>query len=245
MAFAHADPVATCLRATAKTPVATLAGSALGLAIAAAYVIALPSCLPVDHWSNERPLLAFAVAALAPLFGLWLDWARLSRATSFARLVSLALLVMAAMSAFASALLDHPASSLVPWLGIAAGIALAGAAIDRRPPSIFEGRVRARDRDRVIVEIDGGVAELDRRHPDVRDVPVGAPLAFAALGVQHGGDPFRTERRWTARTVLVAAPMCAQLRSRWRARVLAWLAYSLVLAVGSCALAAGVAYGPC
>lgn len=243
----HTDRAAALLRAGARAPLASAIGCALGVALALASFLLAPGC----GASGGTTALA-ALAALGPVGGLAVDWARLTGASGRARSAILGLFAASALGALAcgawggayeAAVLAPPAA----LSALAAAIVLAGVVVDRRIGearlTIVEGRVRSRDRARVVVESDAGLVELSRSHPDLRDARPGAPIAVAGAGRARGGDPFRVERRVELRIVLVAAAGRAALRSRWRARVAGWAAYALALAAGSLALGLAVARG--
>lgn len=247
-------------RWTRQVPLATIAGVGLGLSIA--LVAAVVAVLPVAQ--APRPLAPFVLALLPAVVGVWIDWARLWRPSRRTRFWSAALLGLTAFATVDTAL----------WAGGEASVGLLAAALPLGAALLVQagaraliwltgrgrslvgfhlacGAVRGEDAERVLLDTPDGVVAIDRRTPDLGpDRPfvldVGAPLAVLARRTETAspGDPYRTERRFEARTILGVAGGPSALAARVRRRAGAWTRYLLGLAVAAALLGPALAHSP-
>ena len=240
-------------------PAATGAGVMMGTLIA--LIGAALSFGPLEDAAH--PLLAYALAPVPALAGVWIDWARLWRPSPRVRLysggallASGALAVDVGLAAAAHRDLSFALTAPLALFGVAAAV-LAGARVlswvaERGGAlgwRVLAGQVRRDERDRVVVDTPEGALELDRRSAELGAqqriaLEVGSPVAVLARGhvAVPDRDPFRTERRVVARRVFAVAESRDALAARVRGRAGAWALYLALLAVAAGAMAATGAY---
>jgi len=248
------------VRLLTQLPLATTGGAFLGVLIA--LVGAVLSTMPLQE--TTHPLAIFAIAPLPAALGVWIDWARLWRPSPRTRFWSFAVLLITGIAAvevaFSATGVDAAlAASAFPF--VAGVVVLLGSHglvfLTRRGIGLagFDlacGTVRRDESERIVVQTPKGVLEVARSATQDLgsnrsiDLSVGSNIAVLARIQESvaGADPFRTERRTQARTVLGVSSSPSNLARTVRARARAWTLYLLLLAAAGSAFAAAASYQP-